>query len=439
MAHIWWQLLELAEQQQRTRMLSDVTASAGSVTASASGQATKATSTLSLKWKMALWEKNSIEPAMLRVPIVMIVFLFLWAANVWLFERARLQYYGVLSIKTVPLTFSLVTASVLATTYAVNMTLFSNMLGMSVETGVCLFYILLLIVNFLPSIGLPGQETKNSFLRLVRLVFFPSTSISFPEVLLADAFTSLSKVFKDIGVTAIAIYAQMSGTNIVTMHDEGMLLVAVLASLPYWLRIRQCWIQLDGTSDMMAKVPITLNLIKYFSAFPPIWLAAAASLGYFHPDLPTITAAMATINSLYSYLWDVCMDWGIFSFTRDGRCFLRQRMLLPMWFYALAAVVNLLLRFSWAANRVSFFSHLHASHLVLMVELAEVFRRAMWNVLRVEWEILVQEERSRKALGGSGGSGMVGGGIVEEAKLLGGDFPRIAKQGSSSKLGVIEK
>ena len=40
---------------------------------------------------------------------------------------------------------------------------------------------------------------------------------------------------------------------------------------------------------------------RYTTAFPPIWLAAAASLGFFHPDLPAITAAMATINSLYSY------------------------------------------------------------------------------------------------------------------------------------------
>ena len=70
---------------------------------------------------------------------------------------------------------------------------------------------------------------------------------------------------------------------------------------PYRIRIRQCWIQLDGAADPWMKVPITLNLIKYATAFPPIWLAAAASLGYFHPDLPAITAVMATINSLYSY------------------------------------------------------------------------------------------------------------------------------------------
>jgi hypothetical protein len=52
------------------------------------------------KWKESLWDKNSVEPALLRVPIVIIVFMFLWALNILIFERIRLQYYNVLSIKT---------------------------------------------------------------------------------------------------------------------------------------------------------------------------------------------------------------------------------------------------------------------------------------------------------------------------------------------------
>ena len=48
------------------------------------------------------------------------------------------------------------------------------------------------------------------------------------------------------------------------------------------------------------------------TAFPPIWLAAAASLGYFHPDLPLITAAMATFNSLYSFMVRTCVWTSLF-------------------------------------------------------------------------------------------------------------------------------
>lgn len=354
-----------------------------------------AASLLPPRWKVALWEKNSIEPAMLRVPIVVIVFLFLWGLNIWFLERLRIQYHGVLSIKTVPLTFIFIVATILACTYALCMTLVTSILGFTVETGVLSFYAILVLLLFMPI--LPGQDNMASFFRLSKQVLIPGSSISFPEVLYADALTSMSKVLKDLGVSLIAIYAQTSGTSVVELHDVGMLSVAVLASLPFWIRIRQCWVQLDGTNDNISKIPITLNLLKYFSAFPPIWLSAVASFGFFHPDLPLITAVMATINSIYSFLWDVCMDWGLIQFSRDGRVYGRQRMLLPWICYGPVVIINLLLRFSWAANRIPSFSHLHASHLVLMVELGEVFRRAMWNIFRIEWEVLVQHQRALSA------------------------------------------
>lgn len=68
------------------------------------------------------------------------------------------------------------------------------------------------------------------------------------------------------------------------------------------VRIKQCSVQYFGSSDPTIKFQVFLNIMKYFSAFPPIWIAAIASLGYFHPNLPTITAVMATINSLYGFL-----------------------------------------------------------------------------------------------------------------------------------------
>ena len=48
------------------------------------------------------------------------------------------------------------------------------------------------------------------------------------------------------------------------------------------------------------------------------------------------------------------MDWGIFTITRKGRIIprSRQRMSLPLYLYIFAAIINLILRFSWAANRI---------------------------------------------------------------------------------------
>ena len=112
------------------------------------------------------------------------------------------------------------------------MTLFSNLLGMSIETGVFFFYCALAVILIAPR--LPGSDIRGYFYRLLRLVFFPSSTITFPEVLLADALTSMSKVLKDVGVTCVAVYAHYSHSPIGGHHEMGMVLVAALASLPFW-------------------------------------------------------------------------------------------------------------------------------------------------------------------------------------------------------------
>lgn len=138
-----------------------------------------------------------------------------------------------------PIPFVFIVAVFLAVMYAMNMTIMSTVLRFSVETGVMTFYFVFLVLALFPFNY--GQELRASFWRLLKLVFSPSSSITFPEVLLADAMTSLSKVFKDIGVTLVAIYAQFSSTDIVVYHWEGMILVAILASLPYGYVTQTCF------------------------------------------------------------------------------------------------------------------------------------------------------------------------------------------------------
>lgn len=125
----------------------------------------------------------------------------------------------------------MVTAAVLLTVYTINMSFISTILGGSVEAGISMFYILLGLLAILP---LPGYETRLIFFRLVKVVFFPGSSITFPEVLLADALTSMSKLFKDLCVTAFVIYCYFANDSIIHYHDIGIVSIALLSSLPYW-------------------------------------------------------------------------------------------------------------------------------------------------------------------------------------------------------------
>eukprot|EP01035_Chromulina_nebulosa_P037110 gene37110-50063_t len=206
------------------------------------------------KIKIDFWDDKQVEAATLRVPVTIIALIVLWGIDLWILDKLRIQYHSPLSIKSPNLTFVFATGTFLAVHFAFHIKLFSS-----------------------SAIGLPfaseGNDTRNSFFRLVRLIFMPLSSITFPEVLLADAFTSISKVLKDFGVFLVKSYAEVSGIDDVKLfHESAMMLIALLASLPFWIRVRQCWVQFEGSSDSIARIPIALNMIKYMTAFPPIWI-----------------------------------------------------------------------------------------------------------------------------------------------------------------------
>jgi hypothetical protein len=176
-----------------------------------------------------------------------------------------------------------------------------TVLGFPIETSISMFYFLMLLLMMLP-LPTAFAETRTSFWLLLRNCFIPGTSIHFSEVLLADCLTSLSKVLKDMGISLFAVWAFMRTDSIVDYHNYAMVCIALLASLPYAIRIRQCSVQLAGCSDFLARVPVALNIIKYCTAFPPIWLTAYASLGYRLENMAQLIAAFATLNSIYAFL-----------------------------------------------------------------------------------------------------------------------------------------
>lgn len=73
-------------------------------------------------------------------------------------------------------------------------------------------------------------------------------------------------------------------------------------------------------------------------------------------------------------------------------------LIFPAWFYQLAILLDLLLRFFWS---LKLSSHLH--HViewqggVFSMELLEIIRRWVWIFFRVEWEVVRRRERTRAA------------------------------------------
>jgi hypothetical protein len=185
-------------------------------------------------WKHALWNPNDIDATMMRVPGCLIFFLFLWCIDVFVMDAIQLSYYHVLGIKQnggSPLMFVVMTASFYAVLYAFHMTSICQFMGIDVEYGVLTFYAFT-ILSFAPFF--PGHESRMYFFRILKQIIFPGTKVTFPEIMVADALCSLSKIFKDLGITVVVLYSGLYGSGSgITYHNQTMILVAMLSSIPF--------------------------------------------------------------------------------------------------------------------------------------------------------------------------------------------------------------
>ena len=115
--------------------------------------------------------------------------------------------------------------------------------------------------------------------------------------------------------------------------------------LPYWFRFAQCLKKFYETR-MRAHL---LNAGKYFvSLMIPIF-----STLHNHADflsLYVLFLGVSAIGAMYSYVWDIYMDWGLMRTTMKGHFMLREKILYPSYFYYIAMAADLILRFAWLVS-----------------------------------------------------------------------------------------
>jgi hypothetical protein len=144
----------------------------------------------------------------------------------------------------------------------------------------------------------------------------------FGDVMLADILTSYAKVLGDLWVTGCMFLGGVSSAGKPDRACGGKLAVPLVISLPYFIRLRQCFIEFSrsrgsGTQHL-------LNALKYASAFPVILLSAMqrtyiSPVEDKYPDKVWFGESMlfrlwilfVVINSLYSFYWDVVVDWNL--------------------------------------------------------------------------------------------------------------------------------
>ncbi|KAG7358381.1 EXS family protein [Nitzschia inconspicua] len=279
--------------------------------------------------------------------------------------------------------------------------------------------------------------------------------IPFVDVFFADAMCSLSKVFFDWGML---LHQASHYPDPVPAAAHNIILPSLCAAVPYIIRARQCLIMhtVGRLQQDPKRYQHMMNAFKYStSIFPLILSAYQKTLSDHHAAAKwdaTLTFLLV-INASYSLYWDIVMDWGMMQdpfklaqtvvgcttpfmpvsavdndgimsngsmpmqgptssnggnkghddhlplspHMRNRPCYhfcLRPRLRFGLTLSALIVIADSFLRFSWLLRFVAKFPSHDA--FVLCTQFLEVFRRAIWNLLRVEWENIKQKDAAAK-------------------------------------------
>uniref|UniRef100_A0A8C6SWD8 Xenotropic and polytropic retrovirus receptor 1 n=1 Tax=Neogobius melanostomus TaxID=47308 RepID=A0A8C6SWD8_9GOBI len=238
---------------------------------------------------------------------------------------------------------------------------------------------------------------------LFRVVTAPFHRVGFADFWLADQLNSLGMVLMDLEYM-ICFYSfeldwkaqhgliSGAGGDVCNTYSYGVR--AVIQCLPAWFRFVQC---LRRYRDTKRAFPHLVNAGKYSTTFFVVTFAALYST---HKDDKPQEAQVffylyitcQTISSLYTLIWDLKMDWGLFDRNAGENTFLREEIVYPQKAYYYSAIVeDVLLRFSWTLTiTLSTLTTIYGIKDILTTILApmEVFRRFVWNFFRLENEHL---------------------------------------------------
>ena len=271
----------------------------------------------------------------------------------------------------------------------------------------------------------------------------PPRFIPFVDVFYADAMCSLSKVFFDWGML---FHMATHYPHPVPASAHNILIPSACAAIPYLIRARQCLVMytVGRLQQSRNRFQHLWNAAKYVSSILPLIVSA------YQQTIPKRAAAewestligLMVINSTFSLYWDIVMDWGMWSGNPLGvilcdthhharitgrrraahakredddtddnnnnktttttiqciHAFLRARLRFGVSMSALILGMDVVLRFSWLLRFAvqAKVLRLDSDSFVLCTQFLEVFRRALWNLLRVEWEHMKQQQQQQK-------------------------------------------
>jgi len=260
---------------------------------------------------------------------------------------------------------------------------------------------------------LPARRFRFVTRSLGRVLAAPLFGVDLWSSFVGDVLTSLVKPMTDMAYATCYLvhgewlmpYTQQGGCAEWWVFD--LVVKPLLCALPLWCRFMQ---SLRVYHDTHRRWPALGNACKYAVAHLVVLFGAlhnptAASVQDSVPDrvMRYGWVALYLVSTLYTFFWDVSIDWRLGSLAHGG---LRERRMFSRdWVYHVAIALDLVLRFGWTATLVPGsqsvgyqLSNGDWLGIILTSALAsgELCRRAMWAVFRLEAEHLHNTEGLRR-------------------------------------------
>ncbi|PRP83791.1 hypothetical protein PROFUN_08989 [Planoprotostelium fungivorum] len=250
---------------------------------------------------------------------------------------------------------------------------------------------------------------------LFMCLFSPLTDTIFVHFFVSDIMTSMPKFFGEIEYMLCYL---ISGDW--KVNESGRCTAWVTFLLPYtvmfplWIRFWQCIRRYVQTREKEHLA----NAGKYFSSMSCQVFGAINKFQSYNPSWEATRVFWAMsfcVATIYVYVWDIVMDWGLGLPHRKTRfAFLRNNLIFRPAVYYLVIFLDGLGRFSWTNNLIfrpavyylvifldglGRFSWtwaltqtpipgLHPVYVPLIFAGIEISRRSMWGIIRVEYEHL---------------------------------------------------
>ncbi|XP_072934317.1 solute carrier family 53 member 1 isoform X1 [Epargyreus clarus] len=341
-----------------------------------------------------------------RGPFLLVEFIFLIGINVYGWRSSGVNHVLIFELdprKHLSEQHLMELAAIFGVVWALSILSFIYSASLSIPPFVNpLALVIIMLVFLMNPLKVFRHEARFWFLRICgRILAAPFMPVLFADFWLADQWNSFVTAFLDFHFL-IAFYVSSGDwfnvnatASTVTFESTKWFIIskAAVNVVPAWSRFWQC---LRRYRDSREAFPHLVNAGKYSTTFFVVLFSTLRTLysgDYADPyDNPFLYAwfACQVISSIYTYTWDVKMDWGLFTVGPYAEnSLLREEIVYSPGFYYFAIVEDFVLRFIWTVSFVLTENRIVGGEIMTwLLAPLEVFRRFIWNFFRLENEHL---------------------------------------------------